>query len=176
MRNPFKKSFNRGDEEKLFNPPQMVMVGGCGESEQKKVAIREPSIEVLDEHIQLFIEGITGEEQEDSGWFAELRRDPTGFVSSIKPWKKGRLKPVVGSFSPLIAKLVGESREYVLKEMSLTQALLVILAYMRAVGMFRIQQLLMSALEEWSGPEGAETEGPIQPPHSPEEQSASVAN
>lgn len=152
FQNPFKKNgrdfnFDRSRTDKLLNKGIVVVIGGHRADgkgkEPRELEIREPASETFDKHIEILLDGLGEFSKMNIDRIRNLKENPTG---SIMIEDLLKIKDLKSTINKLVAEIVGESEEFVRKEMSGSQITKVLSAYGKVCQLETFKNLFLSAL------------------------------
>lgn len=144
MKYPF--SFKRTDDEKLLNEGVRVKIGGRMTPESRKVIyVREPSMRQTGNLILSAIETWEELREKEKKWAENAAKN----IRTITLADIVRFKPIVEFFENEIADIVEEDVDYVNDEMTPSQVMEVITAWVKVVGMERIRDLFFQMRAEF---------------------------
>lgn len=137
----------RTETEKVVNAPIVMEVGGySGKQTRKQIELREPNLEVLGKHLNLIAGGLSDFLSKNHQLLEKVLSDPKKLTS-----KDGiDFAAIPTACLSLIADLVGEDREWVEKEMSGKQTVVVLGQYMDLIGWDLITETFTHAWQSWN--------------------------
>lgn len=137
-----RRTMPRTELDVLLNEPIVITIGTA--EEPKRIEIREPSNAELGEYLSLI-----------DGALKRMLRDNMPIIKAAVTggdYTKLQYNPawMVDATFPVVAKIVGESQEYVETKMSARQSVAVINAFIDVIGWEFLKERFLSAAKAWS--------------------------
>ena len=143
----FRGFWKRSTNETVLNTPMTVVVGGCRKGiPAKTIEIREPSNKRSGAHLKMLLNAIQAVVVKNHEWIRSVQSDPTQITASDV---MNRIQPVIPALTGFLADITETDAGFVENDMSPKQTSLVLMAYVRAVGMDTIRNVFMSAVIQW---------------------------
>lgn len=172
----FARFWKRTPDDIVLNIPTMVTIGGSRKGVPlKQIEIREPSNKRFASHAKMLVNAAQAVVVKNYDWIREVQSDPSQITATDVI---DRFKPVIPALTGFLADITDTDTDFIENDMSPKQTSLVLMAYVRAVGMDVIRDVFMSAVIQWramaatiNAPTPATTLGP-QPTPGPFPESA----
>lgn len=143
----FRGFWKRSTDDIVLNTPATVMIGGCRKGiPERSIEIREPSNKRSAAHIKMLINAVQTVVVKNHEWIRTVQADPTQITAADV---LDRIKPIIPAATGFLADITGTDAEFVENDMSPKQTSLVLMAYVRAVGLDTIRNVFMSAVIQW---------------------------
>jgi hypothetical protein len=137
----------RTPAQRVVNAPLVMHVGGfSGKKTVKTIELREPNLELLGKHLTLIAGGLTDFLSKNHEMLASLMTDP----SKLSAKQSIEFGAIPTASLALIAELVGEDVDWVLKEMSGQQTVVVLERYLDLIGWDLITKTFTQAWQNWN--------------------------
>ncbi len=154
----------RSQIEKLTNDPLTIEVGGYSDPKTKKtIELREPNLDTLGRDLSIKRVGIVGYLTANQGFIEKAVTNP----SSLSVKDVVSFDSIPDAALEMLGDLVGEDKEYVLKEMHGKETVVLLEKYLELIGWDIIVKTFTQAWQSWNAMVTAatgKTEMPSAPP------------